>query len=73
MSKESFAEVVRVVGPAIPKKDTNCRQYIGVEERLLITPCELKYLFTTVYLKLQIFVYLKKVLTFRILRIFFSL
>jgi hypothetical protein len=35
MSKESFAEVVRVVGPAITKRDTNCRQCIGVEERLL--------------------------------------
>jgi hypothetical protein len=33
-SKESFAEVV---GPATTKKDTNCRQCIGDEERLLIT------------------------------------
>jgi hypothetical protein len=37
MSKERFAEVVWVVGPAITKKDTNCKQCIGVEERLLIT------------------------------------
>jgi hypothetical protein len=70
MSKESLAEVVRAVCRAITKKDTNCRQYIGVEERLLITLCKPKYLFMTVYLKLQIFVYLQKVLTFRILQIF---
>jgi hypothetical protein len=31
VSKESFAEVVRIVGPAI-SKDTNRGQYIGVEE-----------------------------------------
>jgi hypothetical protein len=37
MSKESFTEVVQVVGPAITKKDTNCKQCIEVEERLLIT------------------------------------
>jgi hypothetical protein len=70
ISKESFAEVVRVFGPAITTKGTNCRQCIGVEERLLITLCKPKYLFTIVYLKLHIFVYLQKVLTFRILRIF---
>jgi hypothetical protein len=70
MSKESFTEVDRVVGPVITKKDTNCWQYIGLEERLLITLCKPKYLLMTVYLKLQIFVYLQKVLTFRILQIF---
>jgi hypothetical protein len=55
MSKESFTDVVRVVVPVITKKDTKCRQCIGVEERLLITFCKPNYLFTTVYLKLQIF------------------
>jgi hypothetical protein len=71
MNKESSAEVDRVVGPAITKKDTNCRQCIGVEGRLIITLCKPKYLFTTVFFKLQIFVYLQKVLTFIILlRIF---
>jgi hypothetical protein len=56
MSKESFAEVVRIVGPAVTKKDINCMQCIGVEERLLITLCRPKYLFKAVYLNLQIFV-----------------
>jgi hypothetical protein len=33
-SKESFAEVVST---AVTKKDTKCRQCVGVEERLFIT------------------------------------
>jgi hypothetical protein len=71
MNKESSAEVDRVVGPAITKKDNNCRQCIGVEGRLIITLCTPKYFFTTVFFKLQIFVYLQKVLAFIILlRIF---
>jgi hypothetical protein len=70
MSKESFAELVRVVGPLITKKDTNCRWSIGVGERLLIMLCKAKYLFMTVYLKLHVFDYLQTVLTFIMLRIF---
>jgi hypothetical protein len=60
MSKESFTEVFWLVGAVITKKDTNCRQCIWVEESLLITLCKPKYLFTTVYFKLQIFVNCKK-------------
>jgi hypothetical protein len=40
MSKESFTELVRVVGPVITKEDTYCRWSIGVEERLLIMLCK---------------------------------
>jgi hypothetical protein len=47
MSKESLDEVIRVVGLAIIKNDTNCRQCIGVEEMLLITLCCPKYVLFT--------------------------
>jgi hypothetical protein len=36
MSKESFRELCEYVRPFISKKDTNCRNAIPVEERLLI-------------------------------------
>ena len=37
MDKESFYELLSKVGPIISKKDTNMRQAISVEERLIAT------------------------------------
>lgn len=37
MKRETFQELVKLVGPAIKKKDTNYRRAVCVEERLLIT------------------------------------
>lgn len=37
MSKESYRELVRMVGPFIEKMDTNMRECVPAEERILIT------------------------------------
>jgi hypothetical protein len=44
MSKENLTSVVRVVGPVISKKDTNCRQCIGIEKIISNTWVRKKYL-----------------------------
>jgi len=40
MSKESYKEIVDIISLAIYQKNTNMREYMSVEERILIT---LKY------------------------------
>lgn len=45
MSKESYKEIVDIIPPAIYQKNTNMRECVSAEERILITLRYVNYVY----------------------------